>query len=142
MRCCNWSPQMWKCLWNKAPAIWFPLSLGTLAARAVGAWAVERAGAKASAGLPFVRTVARSFFGFAKRRDCTRARGDERLSGSRKGQSQSAGKSERSPKAGEGDKKRKKNRTGDVGRALRTVYDDTLRESVPDDFLDLLGKLA
>ena len=29
----------------------------------------------------------------------------------------------------------------DVGRALRSVYDDTLRESVPDDFLDLLGKL-
>ena len=76
------------------------------------------------------------------RRACTRARGDERLSGSRKGQSQSAGKSERSPKAGEGDRKGRKNRAGDVGRALRTVYDDTLRESVPDDFLDLLGKLA
>lgn len=28
-----------------------------------------------------------------------------------------------------------------VGRALRTVYDDMLRESVPDDFLDLLKKL-
>ena len=28
------------------------------------------------------------------------------------------------------------------GARLRTVYDDTLRESVPDDFLDLLGKLS
>jgi hypothetical protein len=32
-------------------------------------------------------------------------------------------------------------RPTDVGRALRSVYDDTLRESVPDDFMDLLGKL-
>lgn len=32
-------------------------------------------------------------------------------------------------------------RTGDVGRALRSVYDETLREDVPDDFLNLLGKL-
>lgn len=28
-----------------------------------------------------------------------------------------------------------------VGRALRTVYDETVREAVPDDFLDLLKKL-
>ena len=27
------------------------------------------------------------------------------------------------------------------GRVLRTAYDDTLREAVPDDFRDLLGKL-
>lgn len=29
-----------------------------------------------------------------------------------------------------------------VGRALRTVYDETLREDIPDDFMDLLGKLG
>lgn len=29
----------------------------------------------------------------------------------------------------------------DVGRALKSVYDDTLQEEVPDDFLELLGKL-
>ena len=40
------------------------------------------------------------------------------------------------------DKKGKKQRPADVGRALRTVYDDTLRESVPNEFLDLLGKLS
>lgn len=75
--------------------------------------------------------------------------GDERLSVSKKGQSHSAGKKKRPPKAGEGDTmrndgedRRRKPRAGDVGRALRSVYDDTLRESVPDDFLDLLGKLA
>ena len=32
-------------------------------------------------------------------------------------------------------------RKGDLGRALRSVYDDTLREPVPDDFLNLIGKL-
>lgn len=41
-----------------------------------------------------------------------------------------------------GDKKNRRQRTSDVGRALRSVYDDTLRESVPDDFLNLLGKLS
>lgn len=29
-----------------------------------------------------------------------------------------------------------------VGKALRSAYDETLREDVPDDFLDLLGKLS
>lgn len=33
-------------------------------------------------------------------------------------------------------------RSGDVGRALRSVYDETLREEVPDDFMNLLGKLS
>ena len=32
-------------------------------------------------------------------------------------------------------------KVGEVGKALRSVYDDTLREDVPNDFLDLLGKL-
>jgi hypothetical protein len=45
------------------------------------------------------------------------------------------------PKASE-DKKGRKQRASDIGRALRTIYDDTLRESVPDDFSDLLGKLS
>ena len=30
---------------------------------------------------------------------------------------------------------------GDVGKVLRSVYDSTLNEEIPDDFLDLLGKL-
>jgi hypothetical protein len=39
-------------------------------------------------------------------------------------------------------KKRRAARSGDIGRALRSVYDETLREDVPDDFLNLLGKLS
>ena len=35
----------------------------------------------------------------------------------------------------------RKDKGSPVGRALRTVYDDMLRESVPNDFLDLLKKL-
>ena len=34
-----------------------------------------------------------------------------------------------------------RSRSGDVGKALRSVYDTTLREDVPSDFIDLLGKL-
>jgi hypothetical protein len=32
--------------------------------------------------------------------------------------------------------------TDDVGKALRSAYDEALREEVPDDFIDLLGKLS
>ena len=32
-------------------------------------------------------------------------------------------------------------RAGDVGKALRSVYDNTLREDIPSDFIDLLGRL-
>lgn len=39
-------------------------------------------------------------------------------------------------------KKRSAGAPDDVSRALRTAYDDALREQVPDDFLDLLGKLS
>lgn len=31
---------------------------------------------------------------------------------------------------------------GDVGKALRTVYDDALKEDIPPEMLDLLGKLG
>jgi hypothetical protein len=62
--------------------------------------------------------------------------GDERLSGTSKadGRRDNAG-------AGSPDKTKRKDKQGSVGRALRTVYDETLREDVPKDFLDLLGKL-
>ena len=63
-------------------------------------------------------------------------KGDERLSGTSKA---SGG---RGPSgSGAPDKKPKKDRNGTVGRALRTVYDDMLREEVPKDFLDLLRRL-
>lgn len=38
--------------------------------------------------------------------------------------------------------KPRKQRSGDLGRALRSIYDDTLREPVPDDFLSIIGKLS
>jgi hypothetical protein len=31
---------------------------------------------------------------------------------------------------------------GDVGKALRSVYDDALKEDIPPEMLDLLGKLG
>jgi hypothetical protein len=40
------------------------------------------------------------------------------------------------------EKKSRRQRASDIGRALRTIYDDTLRETVPDEFSDLLGKLS
>jgi hypothetical protein len=61
--------------------------------------------------------------------------GDERLSGSKQGDTRRRA----SPSAG--GRSSRKDKTNPVGRALRSVYDDTLRESVPDDFLDLLRKL-
>lgn len=54
-----------------------------------------------------------------------------------------SGHAANSHRAGEqpAEKKNRKQRSGDIGRALRSVYDDTVREDVPNDFLDLLGKL-
>jgi hypothetical protein len=62
--------------------------------------------------------------------------GDERLSANSKahgGQDPTA--------AGSPEKKKRKDKRNTVGRALRTVYDDMVREDIPKDFLDLLGKL-
>lgn len=46
------------------------------------------------------------------------------------------------PKAKKAPPRRKGAGTDEVGKALRSAYDETLREEVPDDFLDLLGKLS
>lgn len=62
--------------------------------------------------------------------------GDERLSGTSKTKGSRGSSGAISP-----DKKQRRDKRGSVGRALRTVYDDMLREAVPKDFLDLLGKL-
>lgn len=62
--------------------------------------------------------------------------GDERLSGTSKANG-NRGPSGSSPR----NSKPRKDRQGTVGRALRTVYDDMLREDVPRDFIDLLRKL-
>ena len=74
-----------------------------------------------------------------------RAKGDERLSDAigkvpRRATSGRDRKSIPLSKAG-GASPRSKS-SGDVAKALRSVYDATLVERVPDDFLDLLGKLS
>ena len=59
---------------------------------------------------------------------------------SKKGsETEGAGHSRHSKKPAASDRAARK---GDLGRALRSVYDDTLREAVPDDFLKLIGKLG
>ena|SRR5687767_15824022 len=73
--------------------------------------------------------------------------GDERLSG-RQGESdeipkkRGSSKAKGSAKDAPREKGVRRQRTADLGRALRSIYDDTLREAVPDDFKDLLGKLS
>ena len=68
------------------------------------------------------------------------------MSGRQQGESDNIGKGKSSGKArtgknAPGEKGVRKQRASELGRALRSIYDDTLRENVPDDFLDLLGKL-
>jgi len=61
------------------------------------------------------------------------------LSGSQAGDVRDGGKT---PAASRFPKDRKKDKANVVGRALRTVYDETLREDISGDFLALLGKLS
>jgi hypothetical protein len=75
------------------------------------------------------------------RRECPRE-GDERLSGKARGESDGVRKGVRPARSADREKKGKKQRSADLGRALRSVYDDTLRESVPNEFLNILGKLS
>ena len=71
----------------------------------------------------------------------TRARGDEELSAKKGSDTEGAGENRRSKKSDASERGGKARRPNDLGRALRSVYDDTLREPVPDDFLSLIGKL-
>ena len=64
------------------------------------------------------------------------------MSAKSRSETEGAGDSRRSKKSRASDKSGRKQRSSDLGRALRSVYDDTLRESVPDDFIELLGKLS
>lgn len=64
------------------------------------------------------------------------------LSARKRSDTEGAGDSRHSKKSPASDRGGRKARSGDLGRALRSVYDDTLRETVPDDFLNLLGKLS
>lgn len=63
------------------------------------------------------------------------------MSVKKRSEMEGSGDSSRSRKSQASDRTGRKQRSGDLGRALRSVYDDTLREAVPDDFANLLGKL-
>lgn len=75
-------------------------------------------------------------------RPWTRAKGTRKLSAKKRSETEGAGHSRRSNKSTSSDRKAGKHRTSDLGRALRSVYDDTVREAVPDDLLKLIGKLT
>ena len=64
------------------------------------------------------------------------------MSAKKRSETVGAGDSGRSKNSDASVRGARKARSSDLGRALRSVYDDTLRESVPDDFLNLLGKLS
>lgn len=68
--------------------------------------------------------------------------GVERLSGSKKAEDRKAGNNRVPAKGAAREQKKRKATGGAISRALRSVYDDTLGEDVPADFLDLLGKLG
>lgn len=63
------------------------------------------------------------------------------MSDRQKGDSIGTSENKKKPVARHPEKKSGRQRASDVGRALRSVYDETLREEVPDDFSKLLGKL-
>ena len=62
------------------------------------------------------------------------------MSANKRSETEGGDRSSRPKKPPASDRAGKK-RSSDLGRALRSVYDDTLRESVPDEFLNLIGKL-
>ncbi len=64
------------------------------------------------------------------------------MSDRQKGDSIGTSENNKKSVADRSEKKSGKQRASDVGRALRSVYDETLREDVPDDFSKLLGKLS
>ena len=70
------------------------------------------------------------------------AGGNDSLSESQKGETIGASEKNKKSPVKPPEKKPGRQRASDVGRALRSVYDETLREQVPDDFSDLLGKLS
>lgn len=121
-------------VWNQGPAIWFPTRDRYAALKKN----------RAATGLLRIEAEHGQSSRCAAQRDLyerveTRARGDEELSARKGSETEGAGHSRHSKKSKTSDRTARK---GDLGRALRTVYDDTLREPVPDDFLKLIGKLS
>lgn len=68
--------------------------------------------------------------------------GDERLSEASNSDPPSDGRDKRRSKRSRKPDGASRSKAGELGKALRSVYDSTLREDVPRDFIDLLGKLS
>jgi hypothetical protein len=68
--------------------------------------------------------------------------GDERLSANDKADDHGSPKGPGERERDSGGKRRRSAPAGELSKALRSVYDNTVREDIPDDFLDLLGKLS
>ena len=68
--------------------------------------------------------------------------GDEDLSEGSKREPSAAGRDKNRPGRSRKPDSGGRPKSGDLGKALRSVYDTTLREDIPRDFLDLLGKLT
>jgi hypothetical protein len=120
-------------VWNQALAIWFPIlgpaRRGALSGAAAGLLRIE-AGMGAESVAPNSEIIMSA--------PRTRARGNEQLSTKKGSETEGAGHSRQPKKSKSSDRTARKS---DLGRALRSVYDDTLREAVPDDLLKLIGKL-
>ena len=127
-----------KHLWNKGPAIWFPPWAGLVAKQTI---ATQRP-ALLRIGVTQTTAPGCAVNSDDYERARTRARGIQELSANKRSETEGTGDSGRSKKSRASSAGGRKARHGDLGRALRSVYDDTLRESVPDDFAKLLGKLT
>jgi hypothetical protein len=58
----------------------------------------------------------------------------------RRRKADNSGESEASTRPGK--KRRRRSEPGEVGHALRSIYDSTVGEPIPSEMLDLLGKLG
>jgi hypothetical protein len=131
-------------LWNQAAAIWFPINRRD---------AAKPTKAAATGRLRFVQQRSGVAQSGASRREAVAPRtnlcmsaqspreGGQGLSAKNGSDTAGPGESRGSRKSTASERSGKTRRPNDLGRALRSVYDDTLREPVPDDFLSLIGKL-
>lgn len=84
-------------------------------------------------------------FGLVAERDKQKTSDEVRMAGMAKGPAERATPAASEEKGGEKGSRRKRAQRppeSHVARALRTAYEETIRENVPDEFLDLLSKLS
>ncbi len=62
--------------------------------------------------------------------------------GDRRGRGEAIGGDGESAEAARPIRRKKRQESPDIGNALRSAYQQTIDETIPDDLLDLLGKLS